>query len=107
MQAVIAAGTKEINGDLNLAGPEALSRRELTARAAGIVGGGGKLVSLPLGIGLGMAGLFETFMANPPVTKAMLEVLDHDDQVDPEAACQALGLSRLTPLDDMLTAVLS
>ncbi|XOV83892.1 MAG: SDR family oxidoreductase [bacterium] len=107
VQAVIAAGTKEINGDLNLAGPEALSRRALTRRAAGIVGGGGKVISLPLGIGLGMAGLFETFMDNPPVTRSMLEVLDHDDEVDPQAACQALGLSSLTPLDDMLKAVLS
>jgi uncharacterized protein YbjT (DUF2867 family) len=107
VQAVIAAGTKEIDGDLNLAGPEALSRRALTERAAAIVGGGGKVVSLPLGLGLAMAGLFETFMSNPPVTKAMLEVLDHDDEVDPQAACQALGLEALTPLDDMLKAVLS
>ncbi|MCR9259840.1 MAG: NAD(P)H-binding protein [Pseudomonadaceae bacterium] len=107
VRAVIAAGTREIDGDLNLAGPEVLSRRALTERAAAIVGGGGKVVSLPLGLGLGMAGLFETFMANPPVTKAMLEVLDHDDEVDPQAACQALGLEALTPLDDMLKAVLS
>ena len=106
VQAVIAAGSKEIASELNLAGPEALSRRALTARAAQIVGGGGKVVSLPLGLGLAMAGLFETFMDNPPVTRAMLEVLDHDDEVDPQAACQALGLEQLTSLDDMLKAVL-
>jgi hypothetical protein len=31
----------------------------------------------------------------------MLEVLEHDDDVDPEPACRRLGIT-LTPLDDAL-----
>ena len=31
----------------------------------------------------------------------MLEVLEHDDRVDPGPACRALGLT-LTPLDETL-----
>lgn len=107
VHAVIAAGTRMVDGDLNLGGPEALTRRALTSRAAAICGTTSTVISLPLGLGLAMASLFETFMSNPPVTRAMLEVLDHDDKIDPQAACEVLGLGELTPLDDMLKSVLT
>lgn len=107
VRAVIAAGTRMVDGDLNLGGPEALTRRALTSRAAAICGTTSTVISLPLGLGLAMASLFETFMSNPPVTRAMLEVLDHDDKIDPKAACEVLGLGELTPLDDMLKSVLT
>jgi hypothetical protein len=48
----------------------------------------------------------EALLANPPVTPAMLEVLDHDDRVDPGAACRRLGIE-LTPLDEMLRRCLA
>ena len=40
-------------------------------------------------------------MADPPVTRAMLGVLNHDDDVDPAEPCRRLGLE-LTPLDETL-----
>jgi NADPH-dependent ferric siderophore reductase len=49
---------------------------------------------------MAIAGLLER-LPNPPVTRAMLGVLDHDDQVDAHTAASALGLE-LTPLQDML-----
>ena len=55
---------------------------------------------------MAMAGLMQTLMANPPMTQAMLGVLDHDDSVDPAEALAQLGLAELTPLDEMLGKVL-
>jgi hypothetical protein len=43
---------------------------------------------------------------NPPVTRAMLEVLDHDDRIDPAVAAASLGI-RLTGLDDTLRRCLA
>ncbi|MEE8244625.1 MAG: hypothetical protein V3R27_06500, partial [Pseudomonadales bacterium] len=83
-----------------LAGPEALTRRELTHRAAACLGRTTTVLSLPIGVGMLMAGLLER-LPNPPVTRAMLGVLDHDDRIDAHAAARALGLE-LTPLQDML-----
>ena len=48
-----------------------------------------------------MAWFLELFMSEPPVTRAMLGVLDHDDQIDVTKAMQ-LELDRLTELDVML-----
>jgi len=47
------------------------------------------------------ARLAEALLADPPLTPAMLGVLEHDDCIDPEPACARLGLT-LTPLDDTL-----
>jgi hypothetical protein len=44
---------------------------------------------------------FERWLANPPVTRAMLGVLEHDDRIDQAPAAEQLGLE-LTPLDDTL-----
>jgi NADH dehydrogenase len=85
----------------DLAGPESLSRASLIRRAARVLGRRTRVVSLPLGLGLVVAWLLETFSASPPVTRAMLGVLDHDDCIDPEPAVAALGL-RLTSLDETL-----
>jgi hypothetical protein len=48
-----------------------------------------------------VAWLAERLLRNPPITPAMIGVLDHDDAVDPGAACARLGIS-LTPLDETL-----
>ena len=104
--AIIAASSRQIDGSLDLGGPEILDRRALTARAARLLGGDGSVVSLPLGLGKAMAAVLGLVSANPPFTTAMLEVLDHDDGVDAAPALQALGLTQLTGLDDMLQKVL-
>ena len=41
-------------------------------------------------------------MSEPPVTRAMLGVLDHDDQIDVTKAMGLLELEKLTELDVML-----
>jgi uncharacterized protein YbjT (DUF2867 family) len=107
--AAMVAGL-ELPGDddvvLDLAGPESLSRADLVRRAGLVVGARPLCVSLPLAPVLGIVGLVERLTGNPPVTRAMLEVLDHDDRIDPLPAAAKLGI-RLTPLDEMLAACLS
>jgi uncharacterized protein YbjT (DUF2867 family) len=91
---------------LDLAGPESLSRADLVRRAGSVVGARPICVSLPLAPVLGIVGLVERLTDHPPVTRAMLEVLDHDDRIDPGPAAAKLGI-RLTPLDEMLAACLT
>ncbi len=88
-----------------LAGPESLSRRRLIERAGAMLRTRPRVVSLPRALGMGLALAMEKLSANPPLTRAMLGVLDHDDDVDPGLAVQRLGVA-LTPLDDMLRRVL-
>lgn len=90
---------------LDVAGPESLPRRDLVRRAATLVGNAPRFVSIPFGLVRGIASLLERVTANPPVTTAMLDVLEHDDRVDPKLAADALGIA-LTPLDDTLRRVL-
>jgi len=85
----------------DLAGPVSLTRRELVLRAAATLGRRPRVHSLPLALGLAAAGLMECLVANPPVTRDMLQVLDHDDAIDPSPAAAALDLT-LTPLDTLL-----
>ncbi|MEM1229167.1 MAG: NAD(P)H-binding protein [Pseudomonadota bacterium] len=91
---------------LALPGPESLSRRALTARAGVVLGTQPRVTSLPIALGMAMAGLFETFSSTPPVTRAMLGVLDHDDASDDRAARDYLRFER-TGLDEMLRLVLA
>jgi len=87
---------------LDLAGPESLPRRALVARAAALAGAPGPTVlPIPLAAVRLFAALAERFAANPPLTSAMLGVLEHDDRVDPGPACRALGIT-LTSLDETL-----
>lgn len=107
VRAIVAAGRLSIDATLDLGGPEVLSRRALTRRAAAVLGVTGRLVSLPVGLGASFAGLMELLLGNPPMTRAMLDVLDHDDDIDPAAALARLELDGLTSLDDTLRAVLA
>jgi len=84
-----------------LAGPESLSRRALVERAAALAGSRVRCVSVPLAPVLTLVGIAERAMADPPITRAMLGVLDHDDHIDPRHAANELGI-RLTGLDEML-----
>jgi len=87
---------------LDLAGPESLTHRALIARAAALLGGRPpRVIPLPRAIAFAGAWLAEQVLADPPVTRAMLGVLDHDDRIDPADACRRLGIS-LTPLDETL-----
>ncbi len=100
----IAAGITKADLDdvvLDLAGPESMSRRDLTRRAANLMGNRPRSLSLPLAVGTTLAFLLEKISKNPPVTRAMLGVLDHDDDLDTAGACKRLGIE-LTPLDEML-----
>ncbi len=105
--AVVAAlGRPEpLSLTLDLAGPEVLSRAELTRRAATSRGATTRILSLPLTFGMAAAWLLEMLSASPPVTRAMLGVLDHDDEVDPGPALEVLGLE-LTSLDETLARCL-
>lgn len=105
--AIIAAGSDKVAGALDLGGPEVLTRRALTQRAAAVLGETATVVSLPLSLGFVMARMLTALTANPPFTRAMLEVLDHDDAVAPAHAMGVLHMHALTSLDDMLAAVLA
>jgi hypothetical protein len=54
-------------------------------------------VPLPLAVVSALAFAFERLLAEPPLTRAMLGVLEHDDRIDPLPAARRLGLA-LTPL---------
>jgi len=100
--AVLAAAALQTPGmGLDLAGPESLTRRELVLRAAALVNRRPSIVRLPLALAIGFALLGERVLSNPPLTRPMLEVLEHDDAIDPSPACRALGLA-LTPLEETL-----
>lgn len=91
---------------VDLAGSVSMTRADLTRAAARAVGGSTVVFSLPLWIGEALAWLLEKSTRNPPVTQAMLGVLDHDDDIDPLPGAERLGIS-LTPLDVMLDRCLN
>ena len=101
----IDAALREDSGEsavLELGGPECLSHRELVARAARAIGAPTPGVSsIPRWAASAFAALAERTMSSPPLTPAMLGVLEHDDCIDPGPACSRLGLE-LTPLEETL-----
>ena len=103
--ALLAATRPDVASDrvLELAGPESLPHRALVERTARILGRAVTFASTPMIAARAFAWLAETLMADPPLTRDMLEVLEQDDAVDPQSAQQALGIE-LTPLDDALRA---
>jgi uncharacterized protein YbjT (DUF2867 family) len=86
---------------LALAGPESISHRELVMRAAALHGRRPRVVPLPAAAVRLLAAVFERVLAEPPLTRAMFGVLEHDDRIDPGPACARLGIT-LTPLDATL-----
>lgn len=100
----IVAGIAQPNLDdqvLELAGPESMSRKELIYRAARLRGNRVSVISIPVAFGMGIAFVFEKLLDNPPVTRAMLGVLDHDDEIVTTKACKLLDIN-LTSLDQVL-----
>ena len=89
---------------IELAGPESLSRRELINRASTLLENSTRVVSLPIWLGMLIARGLE-FLSSPPITRAMLGVLDHDDAIDVSTTCNDLGI-QLSSLDETLAHVL-
>ena len=106
IEAICSASRLGLEGGLNLAGPESLTRAQLYSRAAQVLGNSTKVRSIPMFLGYTMAWLLELFMADPPVTRAMLGVLDHDDDIRVDKALRLLEIENLTPLDVMLRQAL-
>ena len=78
-----------------------LVKRDLVRRAAALYGNTPRFVTIPRFVVRGLAAVLEKMSANPPVTRAMLGVLEHDDRIDSREALAAFGL-QLTPLDETL-----
>ena len=91
---------------IELAGPESLMRKALIERAGSLLVNKPTVISLPIALGYSLAWVLEKTSSNPPVTRAMLGVLDHDDAINTSAGTNQLGLT-LTPLDEMLRNVLT
>ena len=66
-----------------------------------------QVLGLPLSIGFAFAWIVQTLLANPPLTTAMLGVLDHDDDIDPAPALHALQLSGLTAIEETVGHLLA
>ena len=98
-------GQVPTNEIVTLAGPESVSREELIERAGNVIGKHPVTVSIPLIVGRLMCRILERFMASPPVTEDMIDLLDHDDNVDAKSAAKRIGI-KLTTLDEMLTKVI-
>jgi uncharacterized protein YbjT (DUF2867 family) len=94
------------NEIITLAGPESVSRSELIKRAGIVIGKNPVTLSIPLMVGRLACKVLELFMTSPPVTEDMIDLLDHDDNVNSKPAADELGI-RLTPLDEMLTKVIA
>ncbi|MBW2295881.1 MAG: hypothetical protein JRG94_26870 [Deltaproteobacteria bacterium] len=86
---------------LDFGGPEALSHRELVARAAGLYTNEIRVFGIPLFVMRVVAALMERTQDDPPLTNAMLGVLQHDDRIDNRVALEVLRVE-LTSLDDTL-----
>ncbi len=90
---------------LELGGPESLTRAELIQRAGSIVGKEPIVISVPVVIGKWIGRAFAKVMSSPPVTEDMIDLLDHDDNIDAIPVAKKLGIE-LTPLDVMLGRVI-
>ena len=89
-----------------LAGPTSLTREKLVMKAAKQLGVKVKVFSLPLFLGYTLARICGMLFSHPPITWAMLGVLDHDDDIDPLPSSKELGIN-LTALDEMLEETIS
>jgi NADH dehydrogenase len=95
------ADNSEASHGLDFGGPEALRHRDLVAKAAALYGNQIQVLPIPLVAMKVFATLMERTQKSPPITSAMLGVLQHDDRIDNSKALQVLG-TKLTPLDDTL-----
>jgi uncharacterized protein YbjT (DUF2867 family) len=104
LTAVLAAFAQSGSGGLalDLGGPENLSQRELVARAARVLGRAAPLtIPVPRPLVNAAVWAMERTSASPGMTRDMLEILEHDDRVEADVACELLGIE-LTALDETL-----
>jgi nucleoside-diphosphate-sugar epimerase len=101
--AVIAACVAAPGRDMQLdaGGPECLTQKNLALRAARLYKNEPRISSLPVGLARFAVGILDRFLTNPPVSRPMFDILQHDDRTNPEAFCKALDIE-LTPLDKTL-----
>ena len=100
------SGKATSTGVIVLAGKVSLTREDLIKKAAEILGVKVKVFSLPIALGIALAWILEKLFDDPPVTRAMLGVLDHDDNVDLKQTCKQLDI-QLTSLEDLLKTILT
>ena len=91
---------------LDLAGPESLTHRALVERVAALLGTRARILPVPFFIARFVTAIAQFALSDPPMTAAMLGVLDQDDDIDSSEACRLLGIE-LTPLDEMIARGLS
>jgi len=103
VRAILAAGDASHGRELALdaGGPVCLTHRDLVLRAARLWSNEPKIRSIPHWMARLGVTLLDTLLRRPPITRPMFDILQHDDRVDPEAFCDALGIE-LTPLDTTL-----
>ena len=90
------------NRAFDIGGPECLPHRELVARAAALYGKSApRVLPVPEAPVTLFAIIAERLSSSPPLTRAMLGVLQHDDSVDAIASAKELGVE-LRPLDETL-----
>ena len=104
VSAILSACASRDSGDLSLdaGGPECLSHHDLVLRAARLWGNEPAISSLPIGLARAGVDLLEKVLSNPPVSRAMFDILQHDDRADPAILPDALGI-QLTPLERTLS----
>ena len=104
VRAILSACTAEPGRHLTLdaGGPESLSHRNLVLRAARLWNNEPQIRSIPIGLARFGVTCLEKFSRNPPITRAMFDILQHDDRVDTRTFCRTLGFE-LTPLERTLS----
>ena len=104
VRAILAACVAKPGQDLSLdaGGPECLSHRNLVLRAARHWNNEPRIRSIPLPLARFAVTCLEKILKDPPITRAMFDILQHDDRVDPDHFCRILGIE-LTPLDTTLS----
>jgi NADH dehydrogenase len=103
VRAILAACSAMPGQDLCLdaGGPECLSHRELVLRAARLWDNEPKIRSIPGWLARFAVNLLSSVHPRPPVTRAMFDILQHDDRTDPTEFTRILGIE-LTPLSQTL-----
>jgi uncharacterized protein YbjT (DUF2867 family) len=105
INAIIAAvEMPAVNEVITLAGPEVLTRAELIRRAGRVIGNDPVTISIPVMFGRLVGRILESLLQYPPVTADMIDLLDHDDEVDSDESASRIGIS-LTSLDEMLKKI--
>lgn len=103
LSALVAAVEEDsdMSHSLDLGGPEALPHHDLVRKVGLLYGNEIEVSGVPLSVVRAFAGMMERLSKNPPITRGMLGVLQHDDRINNGAAQKVLGIE-LTPLDETL-----